>query len=96
MNNEAIRLILRVGQQIIERKWCSERDIVYHVVAPILVCAGWYPTEMYFQKWENATAPDISLILQGMYCPILTVEAKPPNEDIGTFHKGWNRSVYEK
>jgi hypothetical protein len=92
VNNDA-RSILHVGQQIIRRKWCSERDIVYHIVAPMLLCAGWSPAEMYFEKWENGSAPDISLIPQGMDHPVLTVEAKALTKDIGTFYKGWSRSV---
>ncbi len=93
VNSNTIEGILRVGQQIIGRKWCSERDIVYHIIAPMLVYAGWHPTEMYFEKWENGSAPDISLIPEGMDHPVLTVEAKAQNKDVGTFHKGWSRLV---
>ena len=90
---DEIRNILTFGQQIMERVWCSESDIVYHMLAPLLVATGWKRREIHFEWGQRKSISDIALIPSGVTKPILTVEAKAPNQKIGLYVEGWSRRM---
>ena len=81
----------RIGQSILHRNGCTESDVAYHLVARLLECSGWAPVELYFERWGNGSAPDITLIPQGQSLPVLTVEVKQ-TWDGGGCEAGWART----
>lgn len=91
MTEDAFHTQLRIGQSILQRNGCTERDVAYHLVARLLECSGWSPVELYFERWGNGSAPDITLIPQEQSLPVLTVEVKQ-TWDGGGCQSGWSRT----
>jgi len=71
--------VFELAFQILSRKQCSERDIVYHVIGPLLEVFGWSRTEMYFELDFGRSTPDIALRTEQQKDVVLTVEAKGRN-----------------
>lgn len=96
MSDEIVISILQQGEEIINRNSCSEQDIVFHLIAPLLEAFGWKKIEIHFELGDGRSTPDISLVPDGAGKPILTVEAKAPNKNIPVFLEGESRIINAK
>jgi hypothetical protein len=90
--SDKVRDILSLGQQIMGRRRCSENDIVYHILAPLLEAVGWQKIEIYFECGEGGSIPDITLNPSDIGKTILTIEAKALGKATG-WYKGWRRQM---
>ena len=85
---DEIREILSFAQQIVVRKPCSENDVAYHVLAPLLEASGWPKSEIYFECRAGEKTPDIALRPNATGMTALTVEAKAPSVWVGPYEQG--------
>lgn len=83
--------VLASGQRIVNRHYRTERDILHHLIAPIIECIGWRKDEIYFEWKKNTFTPDISIILEGNNNPLFTIEAKSPDQNI--YHLSSGESI---
>lgn len=70
---DSIRKIISFSKTIRDRRWCTEQDVVYHFVAPLMECLGYSKEELYFEWGQGSPIPDITVIDDK---PLLTVEVK--------------------
>lgn len=81
---DSIRKIISFSKTIRDRRWCTEQDVVYHFVAPLLECLGYSKEELYFEWGEGSPIPDITVIPDNYDHPLLTVEVKKPDHALAS------------